>query len=150
MRTAEQWFDAYGASHRHPTNKLIHWVCVPLILASTLGLLQSVPLRGPGFLHLGTVGAAVALAFYATLGPRIFLPMLVVLSGCLLLNAWIATLAPLWAVSAVVWAAAWAAQFYGHELEGRRPSFLADLQFLLVGPAWVVNALLSRRARPSA
>ncbi len=150
MRTAEQWFEEYGASHRHPTNKRIHWVCVPLILCSTLGLLQSVPLAGPGPLHLGTLGAVVALAFYATLGLRLFIAMAAVLAASLGLNAAIAQVAPLWGVSAGVWLLAWVAQFYGHELEGKKPSFFKDLQFLLVGPAWVVNALLARRAAPSA
>jgi len=37
---------------------------------------------------------------------------------------------------------AWIGQFYGHQLEGKKPSFLQDLQFLLIGPAWVFEKIL--------
>ena len=37
-----------------------------------------------------------------------------------------------------VFVVAWIAQFIGHQIEGRRPSFLTDLTYLLIGPAWVV------------
>ncbi|MCB0816360.1 MAG: DUF962 domain-containing protein, partial [Flavobacteriales bacterium] len=43
MRTIHDWFDEYGESHRHPTNKLVHWVCVPVIFFSVIGLLRSIP-----------------------------------------------------------------------------------------------------------
>ena len=32
---------------------------------------------------------------------------------------------------------AWIGQFIGHKIEGAKPSFFEDLQFLLIGPAWV-------------
>jgi len=43
-----------------------------------------------------------------------------------------------------VFAAAWVGQFYGHILEGRRPSFFTDLAYLLIGPAWLVGKVLQR------
>ena len=42
----------------------------------------------------------------------------------------------------------WIAQFVGHRIEGKRPSFLADLQFLLIGPAWVLASLYRRLGIP--
>ncbi|HDZ8845068.1 Mpo1-like protein [Aeromonas veronii] len=42
----------------------------------------------------------------------------------------------------------WIAQFVGHKIEGKRPSFLADLQFLLIGPAWVLASLYRRLGIP--
>jgi uncharacterized membrane protein YGL010W len=46
---------------------------------------------------------------------------------------------PLWQVAAVVFVLAWTGQFIGHVFEGRRPSFFKDLQFLLIGPAWLLS-----------
>ena len=38
MRTATEWFEAYGVSHKHPTNKAIHWICIPVITWSLLAV----------------------------------------------------------------------------------------------------------------
>ena len=43
----------------------------------------------------------------------------------------------LW-LAIAVFVVAWIAQFVGHKIEGRKPSFLTDLTYLLIGPAWVV------------
>ena len=34
---------------------------------------------------------------------------------------------------------AWIGQFIGHKVEGKKPSFFKDLQFLLIGPAWLMS-----------
>jgi uncharacterized membrane protein YGL010W len=39
-------------------------------------------------------------------------------------------------VAIAVFVAAWAGQFVGHRIEGKQPSFVEDVRFLLVGPAW--------------
>ena len=41
-RSIQQWFDEYGESHQNPTNKAIHWICVPLIFFSIVGLIASI------------------------------------------------------------------------------------------------------------
>src|SRR5687768_2540563 len=43
MRTVEQWLQEYGESHRHATNKTLHWICVPIIVVSLIGLMWSLP-----------------------------------------------------------------------------------------------------------
>ena len=43
-----------------------------------------------------------------------------------------------------VFVLAWIAQFVGHKIEGRKPSFLTDLVYLLIGPAWVLTKLYRR------
>ncbi|EQD61676.1 membrane protein containing DUF962 [mine drainage metagenome] len=45
---------------------------------------------------------------------------------------------PLTASAAVIFVAAWVGQFFGHAIEGRRPKFLQNIMFLLIGPLWVV------------
>jgi uncharacterized membrane protein YGL010W len=44
----------------------------------------------------------------------------------------------------VVFAVAWIGQFVGHGIEGRKPSFLEDVKFLLIGPAWLLGDLYRR------
>ena len=43
-----------------------------------------------------------------------------------------------------VFVVAWIAQFVGHKVEGKRPSFLTDLAYLLIGPAWIVAKIMRR------
>lgn len=134
MRTFEQWMDAYGESHRHPLNKKIHNVCVPLITFSVVALLWSVaPALALGF-------TLACLVFYLTLNFRIFLGMIaqtgIVLAATIALDA-SGALVP---VAITVFVLAWLGQFYGHKVEGKKPSFLEDLVFLLIGPLWVMKS----------
>ncbi len=46
---------------------------------------------------------------------------------------------PLWQVAVIVFVAAWILQFIGHAVEGKRPSFFKDVQFLMIGPAWLLS-----------
>jgi uncharacterized membrane protein YGL010W len=55
---------------------------------------------------------------------------------------------PLWVTSLVIFAAAWIGQFIGHAIEGKRPSFFKDLQFLLIGPLWLVAAAYRKFSVP--
>lgn len=148
MKTAQQWFDLYGESHRHPTNKAIHWVCVPLILCTSLGLIQAIPHPFPAPIHWGWVAALGMLGFYGTLSRTLLLGMFVALAACLAVNHALAAVAPLAWVSAGVWGAAWLAQFVGHEIEGKKPSFFQDVQYLLVGPAWLLHFVYQRAGVP--
>ena len=40
--------------------------------------------------------------------------------------------------SIIVFIFAWILQFLGHKIEGKKPSFFKDIQFLLIGPAWLL------------
>ena len=146
MKSADQWFQQYGQSHQNPVNKLIHWVCIPLIVVSLLGLLMSIPLPlGPSWLSPATLVLAAAVVWYAMISLRLALGMLVV--GAAMLAAASALQAlpvPLWASSLVVFVLAWVGQFVGHQIEGKKPSFFEDLQFLLVGPLWLLGFVYRR------
>ena len=43
-----------------------------------------------------------------------------------------------------VFVVAWIAQFIGHNIEGRRPAFLTDLVYLMIGPAWIAVKILRK------
>ena len=61
IKSIDQWFTEYGESHRNTTNKAIHWICVPLITYTLLGLLWAL---SPYALLVFSI---VALVFYLTL-----------------------------------------------------------------------------------
>lgn len=136
MRMVDQLFERYGEFHRHPANKAIHWICVPLIVWSVLG---AVWWLSPIAAYLAI---AASLAFYLWLSMPLALGMLAVLLVMLyplpLLGSQVLI------VSAAVFIAAWIAQFIGHAIEGRKPAFLDDVKSLLVGPAWLL-AFVYRR-----
>jgi len=158
MKTAQEWFDAYGVSHQNPTNKAIHWVCVPVIFFTTIGLFMSIPLGPLEMLpdslavwkNWGVVLLLVGMVFYATMGATIFIGMLAVAAATFWGNHEVASAIdmPLWQFSAIGFAVAWVGQFIGHEIEGVKPSFFEDLQFLLVGPAWLLHFIYRKLGIP--
>ncbi|GIX33628.1 MAG: hypothetical protein KatS3mg125_1584 [Lysobacterales bacterium] len=159
MRSLEQYLEEYGQTHRHPVNLAIHKLCVPLILFSTVGLLWCLPLgawlglsgSAAFWLNGATVAVLPVLFFYAALGLRAFLAMLLILAFGLLLSAALAASgAPLLGIAAAVWIAAWVAQFIGHRIEGAKPAFLDDLVFLLIGPLFILAQWLPLAPSPAA
>lgn len=144
-RSMQQWFDAYGESHQNPTNKLIHWICVPTIYFCVVALIWSIPSPfDTGFLSTGGVAKIVVGLvglFYLRLSLTIMLGMMAFSIACLALASWLDLHAPwpLWAISLTLFVLAWIGQFYGHKVEGKKPSFFEDLQFLMIGPAWLMG-----------
>jgi uncharacterized membrane protein YGL010W len=150
MRSLDGWLNEYADSHRNPTNKRLHYLCVPAIQLAVMGLLFALPVPaalGPrtAFVNWAVLAMLAALLYYARLSLRLTAGMLL---GTLLLFALLALLArlevPLWLSCAVIFVVAWIGQFIGHALEGKRPSFFKDLQFLLIGPLWTLSALFRR------
>ncbi|BDX19197.1 hypothetical protein MFKK_20070 [Halopseudomonas aestusnigri] len=130
MKAIDQWFDEYGESHRNPFNKLTHWICVPLITFSVLGMLWAIH----PWVAMAVVAAA--LVFYALLSWQIALAMLV-LSLLMLLGLSLMSNVFWWSLG--IFVVAWIGQFVGHHVEGKKPSFFKDVQFLLIGPAWLLG-----------
>lgn len=150
MRTVQQWFDEYGESHSHPRNELLHIVCVPPIVLSVVGFLWSIPVPEAmaavsPWLNWATLAVAAAIVYYFALSPALgvgatlgFLVLLAVVN-------WLDTLSwPLWLTCLVIFVVGWIGQFIGHAIEGKRPSFMKDIQFLLIGPLWLLGHLYRR------
>lgn len=135
-RPIERLLARYGESHRHPVNKAIHWVCVPLITWCVLALLWAAsPVATCVFV-------ALALCFYLWLSPPIALGMLGV--SALLVYPLTQLGSRLLPLALAIFVLAWIGQFVGHHVEGRRPSFLEDVSFLLIGPAWLLADVYRR------
>ncbi len=143
MRTAQDWLDAYGESHQNPINKTIHWICIPWIMISLLGLLAAIPspFDNP-WLNWGTGLIAFAIVYYAMLSVPLAIGM--VLVGSAMIGITMVLPEPIWLTSLIIFVVAWIGQFIGHKIEGKKPSFFEDLQFLLIGPMWLLAAIYRR------
>ncbi|MCW8108508.1 DUF962 domain-containing protein [Alteromonas ponticola] len=140
MRQIERLLSRYNESHQNRTNVAIHAIAVPCIFFVTVGLIWSVP--APDWLsqfninwaHVvvipvlyyyfklsGPIGAAMTLLTLASFGGVKLLEYLHI---------------SVWQFCLALFIIMWILQFVGHKIEGKKPSFLEDLRFLLVGPAW--------------
>ena len=148
-RSIHQWLAEYGESHTNPTNELIHWICVPTIFFCVVGFLVSIPSPALPVIggHLWAKAAiALTLLFYAMRSVPLFFGMGVWCGLCFWLAHRLEAGAPmpLWAICLVLFTGAWIGQFIGHGIEGKKPSFLKDLQFLMIGPAWLMVKVYRR------
>jgi uncharacterized membrane protein YGL010W len=154
MRTIEQWLDEYNESHQNRINKTLHWICVPLIVLSLLGLLWSISLSAklswlPFDLNVAIVFTVLVLIYYSLLSLSLTLGMLVITSVMLFLLDLLSGLqTPLWLISVIVFVLGWIGHFIGHQLEGKRPSFFKDIQFLLIGPLWLLSFVYRKSGIP--
>ncbi|EMS7855188.1 DUF962 domain-containing protein, partial [Acinetobacter baumannii] len=125
MKSIGEWFDEYSESHQNPINKKIHWVCVPAILFSIIGIIAHFSAL------LTALLVVLTLIFYA----RLDLVLAVAMAALLVVMAWLIYVLPVGVGFYIaLFVFAWIGQFYGHKVEGKKPSFFKDLQFLLIGP----------------
>lgn len=136
IRKVDALINHYGESHTNSTNELIHFWAIPLIMLSVCGLLYAI---SPWALY---VFFAASFVYYARLSVVFFITMLV----------WSAIM--LWIIqglgdrllttSIAVFIVAWIFQFIGHKIEGKKPSFFEDIQYLWVGPLFVLSKLFAK------
>lgn len=135
MKSITEWFDEYSESHQNPTNKQIHWLCVPAILFSIIGIIA----------HFSTLLTALLLVLTLVFYARLDLVLAVAMAALLVVMAWLIYTLPVGVGFYIaIFVIAWVGQFYGHKVEGKKPSFFKDLQFLLIGPIWCMDAYLSK------
>jgi uncharacterized membrane protein YGL010W len=150
MRTMHQWLDEYGASHRNATNELLHWICVPSIALTVVGFLWAIPVPDSfagvsPWLNWATIGVVLWIAYYLVLSRPLAVGATMCLIAMLFVVRWLDTLAwPLWVSCLAIFVVAWIGQFVGHSIEGTRPSFFKDIQFLMIGPIWLVSHVYRR------
>ena len=151
MKPVQIWLDEYAESHQHPTNIAIHWICVPLIMLSIIGLLANIKLNigflsnFPEYNHVGLVLVILGSIYYYFLSKPLLLGMIPISCFMMIIVALLSKLTiPLWIVSLIIFIIAWAGQFYGHRIEGKKPSFFKDIQFLMIGPLWLLSKLYKK------
>lgn len=140
MRQIEFLLTEYGHSHTNRVNIMIHAIAVPAIYFVTLGLLWALPT--PELLQHYAINWAhvtvIPILFYyfklsGPIGAAMTLLSIISLVGIKLIEA---SPIPVWQFCLGLFIVMWILQFVGHKIEGKSPSFLKDVQFLLIGPAW--------------
>lgn len=147
-RKIDWWLDQYAICHQDNTNKLIHYICVPAIAASVLGMLWAIPMPASFgvWINLATVAVVLAMIFYLRLSLPLALGMFVFTLPVLLGLRWIESFNPslILQLSIGVFVVAWIFQFIGHKVEGAKPAFFEDLQFLMIGPLWTLSHVFDK------
>ena len=140
------WLNEYSLYHKNATNKLIHWICIPFIILSLFGLLSiinfDVQLNNTSYsVNVMYIFILIALIFYIRLSITITIGMLLIS----LLTVYVVNLLSfigdkkLFQVYILLFIISWIVQFIGHKIEGKKPAFVKDLKFLLIGPAWLLS-----------
>lgn len=155
MKTIQDWFDAYGESHQNPTNKLFHWVCVPTIFFSLIGLLmlleipvlsELVPSQFSPIVSVGGLVIFSGLIFFLRLSFAIAFGITLVALAVFAGNLYLMSLPnfPFIQAQIGIFIIAWIGQFIGHKIEGKKPSFFDDIKFLMIGPAWLLSFIYTK------
>jgi uncharacterized membrane protein YGL010W len=153
MKTVDQWLAEYGESHQHPTTKGLHWICVPAIVVSLTGALWALPvprvLAVSPWINWGTLLLLAGVLYYGILSRSLALGM-VVFAALVIAAVQALDVLPwsLWVVCLVLFTVAWIGQFIGHHYEGKRPSFFKDVQFLMIGPLWLLSFIYRKLRIP--
>jgi len=152
----DQLFLQYADSHRNSVNILIHWICVPLIVFSIFGLIWSIPFpyisflgKYNGFVNWASFLIAFSIFYYLKLSPTLSYGMLFVIGifsyFIVQLEYWEQAGGPaMWLVCLFIFVVSWIGQFIGHKIEGKKPSFLTDVKFLLIGPIWLLAKIYKK------
>lgn len=159
MKKIDLLLEEYGSSHKNKTNKFIHWICVPAIFFSIVALIWSIPL-GPlenlkiynfQLINWATISLVLVVFYYIKLSPLLTIGMVLFSTICLYMTNLLENLInsgkiefQLWLIALTIFAVSWIIQFIGHEIEGKKPSFLKDVQFLLIGPAWLMHFIYKK------
>jgi len=152
MRKIDSLLSKYGESHQNGTNKFIHWICVPAIMFSLVGLIYSIPWPfGDKTLtfNWATVFMVLVLLYYIRLSIPLALGFILIGLALIYGNhslslAISGTAFTMVTTSLLIFVVAWVGQFVGHKIEGAKPSFLEDVQFLLIGPAWLMHFIFKK------
>ncbi len=153
MRKIDFLLETYGESHKNPINKLVHWFCIPAILFSLVGLLMMIPVPFVSetniWLNWGTVILILATIYYISVSPLLAIGFVLVFGAIVYGNVRISLFCEfnsisLWVVLLSIFIIAWIGQFWGHKIEGKKPSFFQDIQYLLIGPAWLLSFIYKK------
>ncbi|MBK8955676.1 MAG: DUF962 domain-containing protein [Saprospiraceae bacterium] len=146
MKKIDSLLHTYGESHQNHINKTIHWICIPAIMFSLVGLIIQIPFpfQLSPWINWASLLLIFALIYYFRLSFTLFIGFAIISFLLLLGNLKLAEYSQTIGIhpallSLGIFVIAWIGQFIGHHIEGKKPSFLQDIQFLLIGPAWLLH-----------
>ena len=152
MKNIYEWNNEYALYHKNKTNKIIHWICIPSIMFSLLGLLSLIEpftfMLKQGTYTISVLGVFIILTilYYLKLSKNLALGMLVISLSFITIIDIISLFDKglLVTIYLSIFTIAWIGQFLGHKIEGKKPAFFKDLQFLLIGPLWLLSFIYNK------
>ena len=151
MKTIYEWNNEYGKYHKNKTNKVIHWICIPLIMFSLFGLLSllnfSYPINEKMFpVNVLVIFIVLVTLYYFKLSKKLAIGMALISIALVQLVDFINLNNPDFQllIYLTIFITAWIGQFIGHKVEGKKPAFFKDLQFLLIGPLWLLSFIYKK------
>lgn len=141
MRDIESYLREYQESHQNPLNVKIHNICVPLIMWSLFVFLTAFTFKIAEIsIPFSTLLLLAVAFFYGAVAPWPLTLIMLLISVGMMATTFV--LPHPREASVVIFILSWIGQFYGHKVEGKKPSFFKDILFLLVGPSWVLRKIL--------
>ena len=148
MNNVNEWNEEYAKYHKNKTNKIIHWICIPLIMFSLLGLLSLMTLFTYNSVAISALWFFIifAIGYYIKLSKSLALGM-TILSICFIYFIELINqnfINQKFEIFLGIFIISWIGQFIGHKIEGKKPAFVKDLQFLLIGPLWLLSYIYEK------
>ena len=148
MNNVNEWNEEYAKYHKNKTNKIIHWICIPLIMFSLLGLLSLMTLFTYNSVSISALWFFIifAIGYYIKLSKSLALGMSIV-SICFIYFIELINqnfIDQKFEIFLGIFILSWIGQFIGHKIEGKKPAFVKDLQFLLIGPLWLLSYIYEK------
>ncbi|HEY5622413.1 MAG TPA: Mpo1-like protein [Gammaproteobacteria bacterium] len=154
MKPADEWLNQYDRHHAGGANRVLHWISVPFIVTGIVGLLWALPIPATfsdatPVLNWGTIFLMAAVVYYFILSISLgfgILPFVALIAAAVV---WLDRLSyPLWMSSMLLLAVAWMLLRISNRRGGTRPSLVGDLQYMMLGPLWLLAAVYRRFGIP--
>lgn len=153
VTSADSWLEAYGRGPARFDAGLVPWVCVPLSIIGLTGLVWSVPVpeifREAAVLNWGTIFLMATVVYYFIVSINLAFGALPFIVLDVAVVSWLDSLdTQLWPVSAALFLSAAAAQLAAERVRGQPFSALRLVQYLMLGPLWLLAAVFRRLGIP--
>ena len=150
MRKIDALLLEYSESHQNKINKAFHWICVPTIFFTIVGLFYCIPffVERTIWANWAMIALILSFVYYLSLSTIMAISFAIFTFLCIYINnalyIYFGSIIDLFYCLIVVFIIAWIGQFIGHSIEGKKPSFFKDIQFLLIGPAWLLHFIYKK------
>ncbi|WP_457128634.1 Mpo1 family 2-hydroxy fatty acid dioxygenase [Mucilaginibacter sp. HD30] len=150
-RPVDVVMDEYASFHTNPTNRIMNYICIPLVSFGILAFVWSIPFpkleflgKNQTFINWASFVVASALYYYLRLSPMLSYLMLFLLGVFSYVIVSLEHTFVLAQIGLVLFVIGNIGQLIGYKNEGRRPVFAQDFKFMLIAPMWLLSLILKR------
>lgn len=154
MSDTDGWLKQYEESHHDLNYPIIYWAAVPMVVLGTVGLLWTVPIPGEFYdisplLNWGSTFLMAAAVYYFIISVSLAIGMLPFIVGVAAFQMWLLESDfSLPRVAAGLLVAGIIGLWVGRQSTGRFSLVLRDLQYMMIGPAWLLSVIYRRAGIP--